>query len=237
MLNKKDIDEKKFESSFRGYSKEEVDDFLDEVSASVGEMTAAFVTLEKKYESLKAKYAELEKNHSDSCGDESAAPAAAAVHGKSRNRGPRGAGRQNRHCARKGPRGTDAEESARGKRCRSAPLEIRIREGDRRRKARSHAHNRQGKAEHAVAQDRRKGKCGKNARRREARKRRTPTRREAEERGDRSPSGDIGSGSARNVHEAARRHPLSRGRVLRKHRKQARRDQLPCAARGRDGIR
>ena len=79
MLNKKDIDEKKFESSFRGYSKEEVDDFLDEVSASVGEMTAAFVTLEKKYESLKAKYAELEKNHSDSCGDESAAPAAAAV--------------------------------------------------------------------------------------------------------------------------------------------------------------
>ena len=42
MLNKKDIDEKKFESSFRGYSKEEVDDFLDEVSASVGEMTAAF---------------------------------------------------------------------------------------------------------------------------------------------------------------------------------------------------
>ena len=27
MLNKKDIDEKKFESSFRGYSKEEVDDF------------------------------------------------------------------------------------------------------------------------------------------------------------------------------------------------------------------
>ena len=47
MLNKKDIDEKKFESSFRGYSKEEVDDFLDEVSASVGEMTAAFVTLEK----------------------------------------------------------------------------------------------------------------------------------------------------------------------------------------------
>ena len=80
MLNKKDIDEKKFESSFRGYSKEEVDDFLDEVSASVGEMTAAFVTLEKKYESLKAKYAELEKNHSDdSRGDESAAPAAAAV--------------------------------------------------------------------------------------------------------------------------------------------------------------
>ena len=79
MLNKKDIDEKKFESSFRGYSKEEVDDFLDEVSASVGEMTAAFVTLEKKYESLKAKYAELEKNHSDSCGDESAEPAAAAV--------------------------------------------------------------------------------------------------------------------------------------------------------------
>ena len=79
MLNKKDIDEKKFESSFRGYSKEEVDDFLDEVSAFVGEMTAAFVTLEKKYESLKAKYAELEKNHSDSCGDESAAPAAAAV--------------------------------------------------------------------------------------------------------------------------------------------------------------
>lgn len=79
MLNKKDIDEKKFESSFRGYSKEEVDDFLDEVSASVGEMTAAFVTLEKKYESLKAKYAELEKNQSARRGEESAVPAAAAV--------------------------------------------------------------------------------------------------------------------------------------------------------------
>lgn len=79
MLSKKDIDEKKFESSFRGYSKEEVDDFLDEVSASVGEMTAAFVTLEKKYESLKAKYAELEKNQSARRGEESAAPAAAAV--------------------------------------------------------------------------------------------------------------------------------------------------------------
>ena len=89
MLNKKDIDEKKFESSFRGYSKEEVDDFLDEVSASVGEMTAAFVTLEKKYESLKAKYAELEKNHSDSCGDESAAPAAAAVTVKAEPRSAR----------------------------------------------------------------------------------------------------------------------------------------------------
>ncbi len=61
MLNKKDIDEKKFESSFRGYSKEEVDDFLDEVSASVGEMTAAFVTLEKKYESLRQNTPSLRK--------------------------------------------------------------------------------------------------------------------------------------------------------------------------------
>ena len=75
----RDIRSKQFTSQRNGYNKDEVDDFLDEVSASVGEMTAAFVTLEKKYESLKAKYAELEKNHSDSCGDESAAPAAAAV--------------------------------------------------------------------------------------------------------------------------------------------------------------
>ena len=91
MLNKKDIDEKKFESSFRGYSKEEVDDFLDEVSASVGEMTAAFVTLEKKYESLKAKYAELEKNHSDSCGGKrarNALPKRAARNSNPRRRSP-----------------------------------------------------------------------------------------------------------------------------------------------------
>lgn len=53
MIDPKEIDEVKFETALRGYSKKEVDHYLEEISDRVTEENARYAELERKYAALK----------------------------------------------------------------------------------------------------------------------------------------------------------------------------------------